>query len=157
MFYLYANEQHFITFPPFQSCKSKSDSFEMKYSTFFLIFVFALLAFAQAAPGDVKGKPKPKPKPKRHHDHSGEVIGVAPSMAPSKQIYNPASVDASDTSILAQTVSTTEQSSGSMLESGGMVAVLCGVAVACVVAIVAVVRAPTHVHEPLPQTSESVA
>ena len=70
-------------------------------------------------------------------------------MAPSMSL-------ASVNSVVLESVATLSHDikSENHIESAGLVAVLCGVAVACVVAIVAVVRAPTHVHEPLPQSSE---
>ena len=125
---------------------------EMKFSTFFLIFVFGLLAFAQAAPGDAKpspakGKPKPKPKPKKHHN----IVTMAPTMSPKWSSVDLAVQD--ETLATAASVEATEVS----VERMGIVAVLGGVAVACVVAIVAVLRAPSHAHMPLPDTSEDMA
>lgn len=122
----------------------------MKFSTFFLLLIVGLVAFAQAAPGDkpapAKGKPKPKPKPKKHH----EVVTSAPTFAP---VDNEAVLSSdADYPSFAETEGTTERAT-----KMGLVAVLCGVAVACVVAIVAVVRAPTHTHMPLPDTSENLA
>jgi hypothetical protein len=118
----------------------------MKYSTFFLLFVFCLLAFAQAAP--VKGKPKPKPKPKKHKHVPTDTM--YPTFPPSKAYdgeYN------SDSNSL-QSSDHTESAAATTVESTGLVAVLGGVAVACVVAIVAIVRKSEIQHEPLPASSE---
>jgi hypothetical protein len=127
----------------------------MKYSTFFLFFVFGLLAFAQAAPGDAKpspakGKPKPKPKPKpKHHN----IISMAPSVT--------SSMEPNSNIVSLDTISMTSSesngvTSGNMdhVENAGVLAVMLGVVVACVVAIVAVLRAPVATHEPLSQTSD---
>jgi hypothetical protein len=131
----------------------------MKFSTVVLLFVFAVLAFAQAAPGDAKpapggkgpkGKPKPKPKPKRHH------LITTPTMAPTMAVEsNPVDL-VSDVVRLQETVESHDTTNHA--GQAGIVAVLCGVAVACVVAIVAVFRAPTtHTHELLPDDSETAA
>jgi hypothetical protein len=131
----------------------------MKFSTVVLLFVFAVLAFTQAAPGDAKpapgggkgpkGKPKPKPKPKRHH-----LITSAPTMAPTMAV-NSDTVDLVSDVVQLQMES---HDTANHVGQAGIVAVLCGVAVACVVAIVAVLRAPsTHTHELLPDDSETAA
>jgi hypothetical protein len=115
----------------------------MKFSTFFLLFAFCLLAFAQAAPpADNKLKPKPKPKPKHHP--------VSPTASPTVVVVD------DDAVILADApLDETSSSSGFPgVESVGLVAVLCGVAIACVGAIVSVIRTPDVEHEPLPVTSE---
>ena len=134
----------------------------MKFSTFFLVFLFGLVAFAQAAPGDAKpapakGKPKPKPKPKHH----SSVVTMAPSMT-STFLPNSKDVALGEQSDSAAVQSSTPVTSSGVngiqrAESMGVVAVLCGVAVACVVAIVAVMRAPTHRHMPLADSSENMA
>jgi len=124
----------------------------MKFSTFFLLLIVGLVAFAQAAPGDakpapVKGKPKPKPKPKPKKHHN--MYTSAPSMLPMS----------SDVVLEQETITIMDESSGvesgmDHVEDAGVLALLIGVAVACVVAIVAVLRVPTHTHELVPQSSE---
>ena len=114
----------------------------MKFSTFSLLFVFCLLAFAQAD----TVKPKPKPKPKKHSHYQTQ----APSMMNTMFVTSntPCDTDALESSDIVKSATTTT------LESTGIVAVLGGVAVACVVAIVAIVRKPVVEHEVLPDSSE---
>ena len=113
----------------------------MKYSTFFLLFVFCLLAFAEAGP--MKPKPKPKPKPTKHK-HVPKM-SAQPTFPPTMTTTKAASISLE---------SVDQVSSATSLESTGLVAVLGGVAVACVVAIVAIIRKPEVQHEPLPDSSE---
>ena len=121
----------------------------MKYSTFFLLFVFCLLAFAEAGP--VKGKPKPKPKPKQHkHVPEASMFPTNPPTSLSTPALTTGGFESSSESL----ESADHSNSASILESTGLVAVLGGVAVACVVAIVAIVRKPEVQHEPLPDSSE---
>mmetsp|Transcript_9465 Transcript_9465/g.12879 ORF Transcript_9465/g.12879 Transcript_9465/m.12879 type:complete len:131 (+) Transcript_9465:33-425(+) len=127
----------------------------MKFSTFFVIFVLGLVAFAQAAPGDAKtkpvpkAKPKPKPKPRKHSN----VVTMAPTMGIDSEDIALDAGSSSSATTLAEAAIVSSENNEAVTQSVGVVAVLCGVAVACVVAIVAVFRAPTT-HEPLPQSSE---
>mmetsp|Transcript_9464 Transcript_9464/g.12877 ORF Transcript_9464/g.12877 Transcript_9464/m.12877 type:complete len:131 (+) Transcript_9464:33-425(+) len=127
----------------------------MKFSTFFVIFVLGLVAFAQAAPGDAKtkpvpkAKPKPKPKPRKHSN----VVTMAPTMGIDSEDIALDAGSSSSATTLAEAAIVSSENNEAVTQSVGVVAVLCGVAVACVVAIVAVFRVPTT-HEPLPQSSE---
>lgn len=92
---------------------------------------------------------------------------MSPTMAHTRARYR---VPAEESTVLADTVvgdsvlaevaggyvATEDPEDVANVESVGMLAMLCGVAVAvaCAVAIVAVARAPSHVHAPLPQSSE---
>ena len=119
----------------------------MKVSMFMLLLVFTLLVFTtQAGPNDDK-KPKPKPK-KPKPKPKPEII---PTMAPSGKGSVFQYVEVLDES---PSVTTNSNKDAPTTSGAGVVVVLSGIAAACVVAIVAILRAPTHRHEPLPQSSE---
>eukprot|EP00353_Schmidingerella_taraikaensis_P013620 CAMPEP_0185593602 /NCGR_PEP_ID=MMETSP0434-20130131/72009_1 /TAXON_ID=626734 ORGANISM="Favella taraikaensis, Strain Fe Narragansett Bay" /NCGR_SAMPLE_ID=MMETSP0434 /ASSEMBLY_ACC=CAM_ASM_000379 /LENGTH=96 /DNA_ID=CAMNT_0028220299 /DNA_START=24 /DNA_END=311 /DNA_ORIENTATION=- len=96
----------------------------MKFSTFFVIFVLGLVAFAQAAPGDAKtkpvpkAKPKPKPKPRKHSN----VVTMAPTMGiDSEDIALDAGSSSSATTLAEDSILTTDEPSDH-LQSAGVVA-----------------------------------
>jgi hypothetical protein len=120
----------------------------MKFSALVILFVFCLMAYAQASPEKPKPKAKPKGKPKKKH---------MPSSTGSDDYYDddcysygygcapPKSAEVSAHNLV---------DSASAAESTGLLAILGGVAVACVVAIVAIVRKGQVQHEALPDSSE---